>query len=1323
MTKSISPLVISKLDASPACNHYGQKSARCERHQQPISWHSNMNKTWSILSGLLLLSAQAAQAQFLCTTNNGAITITGYTGAGGDVAIPDTITGRPVASIESNAFLYGGLTNVTIPGSVTSIGDFAFYGCSNLASVTLSNGVASLGRQVFFDCTSLTSLTLPGSVTSTGLEAFGGCSNLASAIIPGSVTNIGDYAFYECSNLTSATIPGGLTNMQNQFYRCANLQSVMIDSGVTSIAAGEFDGLASLTNVTIPGSVTSIGSNAFVGTGLASAIIPGSVTSLGGYAFYGCSNLASVMLSDGVASIGDYAFYECARLASETIPGSVTSIGSNAFVGTGLTSVTIPGSVTSIGNFAFYGCTNLAGVTISNGVASIGQQAFGGCARLAAATIPGSVTNIGDNAFLYCSNLISATVPGCVTNMGNQFYGCRNLQNVTIDSGATSISVEQFYGFSNLTRVTIPRSVTSIGKYAFVYCPALATVFFQGNAPAVGSEVFYNEPNATVYYLPGATGWQSTFASQPSLNTSAVLLPSITTPPRSRDALAGSNVFLSVAAKGTLPLHYQWRFSGNNIPGATATNLAIQNFQLTNAGSYQVVITNDFYEIITSAVATVTLVTAPSITSQPAGESLKLGSNVTLQVTAAGTGPLAYQWRLNGAKLSNGSHVSGATNAALTLTNVTTNNAGNYVVVVTNAFASATSSVASVIVVVPPSITTQPANANPPPGGIATFSVNAAGTPLNYIWSFGGHPLSDGASISGSASNKLTVNLVASSNVGSYWVVVSNSTASVTSRVVQLTLGVETNRPSVAIISPQTNSRVAAPILRGTASDPIRVQSVNYWVTNVNNGVRTILQGQAALAAGTGSLSNWTIQTPLLPGTNILAVQSSNYSGHVSPVKSAAFFYQVKTPFHWLASPAGMGTVTGVASVRGDGPPTNGAGLYVGEGYTLTANPAHNWWLTNWMTNGVIAGTNTTLAFIMEPNLAVTANFATNLFVGMAARYDGIFYLSSSQGATEATSGLIENVLLKTNGVYSGKMYLAGTNFPLAGTFDRSGHATETITRTAAEGGRVTLDLSIPWESVPRQITGSVQGTNLGGWISTNLCLYAATTNRNNFPAYTVLLPQDPNLPGSPPDYGYVLITNNGSMIALGGVLADGTPFSRSVPINEQDQFPVYASLYNGQGLLLGQMSLASGVFGAVPAGSLTWIKPLQHAGLYTNGFTTGLGVEGSPWTNTEAALTSLFAHGAQLAFSGGGLASNLIFTVQLTSSNTLRWVGGSANFTSGSINRNNGLMTFTFHDTSGHKVTAYGTALQNTKQGGGFFLGATNAGTITLTPASPANE
>ena len=103
-------------------------------------------------------------------------------------------------------------------------------------------------------------------------------------------------------------------------------------------------------------------------------------------------------------------------------------------------------------------------------------------------------------------------------------------------------------------------------------------------------------------------------------------------------------------------------------------------------------------------------------------------------------------------------------------------------------------------------------------------------------------------------------------------------------------------------------------------------------------------------------------------------------------MESSTFFYQVTTPLQLQVNPAGMGKLSGVASVKTDAPPTNGAALYVGEGYTLTANPAFNWWLTNWLTNGGIAGTNITLNFIMEPNLVVTANFATNLFVGVAAQ-------------------------------------------------------------------------------------------------------------------------------------------------------------------------------------------------------------------------------------------------------------------------------------------------------------------------------------------------
>jgi hypothetical protein len=507
--------------------------------------------------------------------------------------------------------------------------------------------------------------------------------------------------------------------------------------------------------------------------------------------------------------------------------------------------------------------------------------------------------------------------------------------------------------------------------------------------------------------------------------------------------------------------------------------------------------------------------------------------------------------------------------------------------------------------------------------------------------------------------------------------------------------------------------------LSGSASDSVRVLNVAYWLTNVNNGVKMTMNGIAALTAGTGSVSNWTIQTALLPGTNILAVQSSNYAGLASPVESAAFFYRVTTPIQLLVSPAGMGTVTGIASVNGDVHPNNGAALYVGEGYTLTANPAKNWWLTNWTKNSTVASTNATLGFIMESNLVVKANFATNLFVGAAARYDGIFYPSFPQPATETNSGLIYNLVLGTSGVYSGKMYLgSGTPYTLAGAFDRSGRATETIERAVTAGGNVTLQMNIPWQSVLRQITGLVQGSNAGGWICTNLNLYAAATNTNNFPAYTVLLPQDTSVLGTPPSYGYALITNMASMVHIGGALSDGTSFSSFVePINERDEFPVYASLYNNTGLLLGQLSLDAASNATVPEGSLIWFKPPQHTGLYANGFTASLDVEGSPWTNSVAALAGLFPNDAQLTFSGGGLASNLVSMVQLTSSNTFRRVSGSTSFASGTINRTNGLMTLTFTNTSGKKVTASGTLLQNAGTGGGFFLGATNAGSILQQP------
>jgi uncharacterized repeat protein (TIGR03803 family) len=595
-----------------------------------------------------------------------------------------------------------------------------------------------------------------------------------------------------------------------------------------------------------------------------------------------------------------------------------------------------------------------------------------------------------------------------------------------------------------------------------------------------------------------------------------------------------------------------------------------------------------------------------------------------------------------------------------------------------------------------PQISIEPVSHRAVAGGSFTLQVAATGSdPLVYQWRF------DGSSISGATTTNLTVQNVTATNAGSYTVVVSNYFGSVTSMTAQITVIVEKTKPLVTITSPKAGSHSMAPVLSGTASDAVELQNVTYWITNKNNGVTTTLSGQATLAAGLRSVSNWTIQTTLLPGTNILALQSSNYANLGSAVAHTAFFYQVTAPLQLLASPTGLGKITGV---------TNDANLYIGERYTVTAKPAFNCWLTNWSENGSVVGSNETLTFIMESNLTVTANFASNLFVGMAGRYDGIFFPSYAEGATEETSGLIENLLLKTNGIYSGKMYLAGSAYSLAGAFDRAGNATERIT-----GGKVILQMNIPWQTSPRQINGLVQGDS-GGWISSNLNLYAAATNLGNFPAYTLLLAQDTNISGAPPSYGYAVVTNTGRMVKITGILSDGTPFSRSEPINDQNEFPVYANLYGGKGLLLGQLSLSAGIFGAVPAGNVTWIKPLSATGLYKSGFTTALGVEGSPWTNSAAALAALFTTNAQLVISGGGLASNVVCAVRLTSTDTLQLVSGSPRFSSGSVNRVNGEFKVLFLNAAGKKVTAYGTILQNTNLGGGFFLGTTEAGTITLT-------
>ena len=195
------------------------------------------------------------------------------------------------------------------------LGDYVFYGCSGLTSLTLPSSVTSIGRGAFYGCWKLTSLTIPSGVTSIGYSAFRGCSGLTNLTIPSSVTEIGDKAFYGCSGLTSLTIPSGVTSIGDEaFSGCSRLTSLTLPSSVTSIGDKAFYSCWMLNSLTIPSSVTSIGDEAFYGCiGLTSLTIPSGVTSIGGGTFSYCSGLTSIYVyAEKVPRIGRYAFEGCA---------------------------------------------------------------------------------------------------------------------------------------------------------------------------------------------------------------------------------------------------------------------------------------------------------------------------------------------------------------------------------------------------------------------------------------------------------------------------------------------------------------------------------------------------------------------------------------------------------------------------------------------------------------------------------------------------------------------------------------------------------------------------------------------------------------------------------------------------------------------------------------------------------------------------------------------------------------------------------------------------------------------------------------------------
>ena len=679
--------------------------------------------------------------------------------------VKSIVIGQGVTSIGNWAFDGARLTSVTIPDSVTNIGDHAFFDCGSLTSVIIPDGVTNIGDGTFCWCDNLTSVTIPDGVTTIGDSAFYFCVSLTGITIPDGVTTIGDEAFAFCKNLTGVTIPGSVTDIGNgAFIVCDRLQA--ISAAETNPAYLSVDGVLFSKDGKTLAAYPAGKSDSFY-------VIPEDVTCIGDYAFYGCNNLTAMTIPDGVTTIGGSAFSVCENLTSVTILDGVTTIGGSAFSACeNLTSVTIPDSVSSIGVMAFMDCSSLTSVTIPDGVTTIRDGMFYGCDRLANVAIPDSVTSIEDHAFLGCASLTSVTIPDGVTTIGfSAFLGCAALTDVHYGGSQAEWSQIQI-GSENddLLNAAIYCSDGGIGpvqeSYTLIYnanggvgAPN-AQVIIQGRTLTLSAAVptrkgytflGWAESSfaAAAQYRPGAS-----FTKDADVTLYAVWQTSpvtITRQPVSVTANSGDYASFSIEATGD-NLCYQWQYwngSGWTNTGddwnSSADTLSFRTWNEGDGLRFRCVVWNDEdgADLAFSDAATLTVTPAKpvTITKQPVSVSAKSGDYVSYSVEATGDN-LCYQWQYwNGSGWANTGDDWNSSSATMTFQTWDGGNGLCFRCVVWNALNDAAYAFSdtvglTVIPTNPVTITRQPKSVTAESGTFAEYTVKAKGNNLRYQWQY-----------------------------------------------------------------------------------------------------------------------------------------------------------------------------------------------------------------------------------------------------------------------------------------------------------------------------------------------------------------------------------------------------------------------------------------------------------------------------------------------------------------------------------------------------------------------------------------------------------
>ncbi len=496
-------------------------------------------------NGYRYYSVKERTSLFSYYTSSAGLRIYQYDGSDttSELVVPQTIDGKTVVEICDSAFSSAKFTKITLPDTITRIGDFAFTTCTNMTSCNIPASVTVLGAGPFTNCTSLTNITIDSGNTNYKIidqaiytkdgTTLVNCPNAKSITIPDTVTTIADYAIYYNNKLENLTIPASVTTIgEGGVSTCASLKRITIEGeGLKEIGNHGFRSNTSLLSITLPASLKSIGAYGFASCSkLETIIFKGDAPTFGAtidgtyydYVFRSCTANAyypdgnATWKGDAVGNHGGTITWAVSSKAPDMEDGKTDDSSESGTTGgtntedstvndtdtpvvkeyynakTGMTIAVVEGQKTATlisikkskvkGKITIPNTMKMEGVTYT--ITTIGKNAFKGNKKITSVKLGNKIKVIEAGAFSGCTKLKSVTLGKNVTTIGDKaFYKCKALAKITIPSKISKIGKQAFAGCSKLKNITIKTkklTTKNVGKNAFKGIHSKATIKVPG---------------------------------------------------------------------------------------------------------------------------------------------------------------------------------------------------------------------------------------------------------------------------------------------------------------------------------------------------------------------------------------------------------------------------------------------------------------------------------------------------------------------------------------------------------------------------------------------------------------------------------------------------------------------------------------------------------------------------------------------------------------------------------------------------------------------------------------------------------------------------